>query len=50
MRHRHVVAIDGVVVVGGAGRRQVGDDLVAEEVEVDPLGAGAPSGQPSRPP
>ena len=40
VRHRHVVAVDLVVVVGGPGRGEVGDDLVAEEVEVDPLGAG----------
>ncbi len=42
MRHRHVVAVHGVRRgVGAFARRgEVGDDLVAEEVEVDPgLGA-----------
>jgi hypothetical protein len=42
---RDVVAIDGIVVgVGFCGGLQVGDDLVAEEIEVDPLGGAAAFG------
>ena len=49
--HRHVVAVDGVVRAPVARRpAQMGDDLMAVEVEVDPVVALRPSGQPSRPP
>ncbi len=47
MRYRHVVAVDRVEGLGlrcDRPRREVGDDLVAEEVEVDPLLAAAPFG------
>ena len=39
MRDGNVVAVDGIVVglVAVGGGLQVGDDLVAEEIEVDPL-------------
>ena len=42
VRHRHVVAVHRIRVVGaGFGRAQMGNDLVAEEVEVDPFAAAA---------
>ena len=46
MRHGHVVAVDRVVDgrAGSAVDRQVRDELVAEEVEVDPLGGAAAFG------
>jgi hypothetical protein len=39
VRDRDVVAIDGIVVIAAVARAwlQVRDDLVAEEIEVDPL-------------
>jgi hypothetical protein len=45
MAHRNVVAIDrvGGLVAGVAGR-QVRDDLVAVEVEIDPFVRGTPLG------
>ena len=43
--HRHVVAVDRIGrLVPDLVRRQVGHDLVAVEVEVDPFVAGAPLG------
>jgi len=51
MRHRHVMAIDRVQVRPlGPGRRQMGDDLMAEQVEIDPFGRTAPLGATSTPP
>src|SRR5690606_22309133 len=39
MRHRYIVAVDRIVMPAALARAgiQVGDELVAEEVEVDPL-------------
>jgi hypothetical protein len=48
VRHRHVVAVDGVACRGLRLGRQVGDDLVAVEVEVDPLVGAAPFGAADR--
>jgi hypothetical protein len=42
MSHRHVVPVDRAGgIVAGFARRQMGHDLVAEEVEIHPFVAGA---------
>jgi hypothetical protein len=51
MRHRHVMAVDRIA---DRDRLRAGiemrDDLVAEQVEIDPASALRPSGQPSTSP
>ena len=50
VRHRHVVAVDRVGGPRGRGVGcEMGDDLVAVEIEVDPLVAAAPFGAADRP-
>jgi hypothetical protein len=44
VRHRDVVTVDRVVMVGRTRRGEVSDDLMAEQVEVDPLVARATFG------
>lgn len=44
MRHRHVVSIDRVVVHRSLFGREMTNNLVTEEVEIDPLAAGSSFG------
>ncbi|EWG99436.1 hypothetical protein Q427_24990 [Halomonas sp. BC04] len=54
MRYRHAVPIDRVGMAGDRGvlegRVEVTDELVSEQVEIDPAIRGSTSGQPRKSP